>query len=75
MSLLDWVAAAKHVELPTGIFRNTVKMGVGPAYVKPTRKKVMFYTEDLDRWKAGWERRPAHSPQHPVPVREEKLAL
>ena len=61
MILLDWAGAARYCGLPTSIFRNAVKAGVGPAYVLPTKRKVMFVPGDLDRWISGWERRPQQS--------------
>jgi hypothetical protein len=52
--LWDYIEAASYCGLPLNYFRNIVKGGTGPNYIKPTPRKVLFRREDLDGWITTW---------------------
>lgn len=54
MELLVWADAAAYCGLPTNYFKNLVKAGGGPTYIKPSPKKVLFRKVDLDLWVNSW---------------------
>jgi hypothetical protein len=55
--LWDYIEAASYCGLPLNYFRNIVKGGTGPNYVKPTPRKILFRQQDLDGWVATWTSR------------------
>jgi hypothetical protein len=60
--LWNYTEAAMYCGLPVVYFRNIVKGGTGPNYVKPTPRKIMFRQHDLDWWIATWVDRSGTAP-------------
>ena len=56
--------AAQYCGLDPGYFRDQIKEGRGPSYVKPSERRVFFTRELLDRWMASWCR--SDEPIQPV---------
>jgi hypothetical protein len=52
--LLDYKRAAAYCRLPLNYFRNIVKGGTGPNYVKPSPREILFRQRDLDSWINTW---------------------
>jgi hypothetical protein len=53
--LFRYADAAQYCGLATGYFKNQHKEGRGPAYVKPSERRVFFTRDALDRWMATWK--------------------
>ena len=53
--LLRYGGAAAYCGLDTPYFTNLHKEGRGPAYVKPSERRVFFTADALDRWMATWK--------------------
>jgi hypothetical protein len=48
-------AAAYCENLPVTYFRNQIKLGTGPAFVRVSRKRIFFCVADLEAWMQTWE--------------------
>ena len=48
-------AATYCQNLPLTYFRNQIKLGAGPAYVRVSPKRIFFHPADLEAWMATWE--------------------
>ena len=61
--LLDIRRAAAYCgNLPLSYFRNQIKLGTGPAFVRVSAKRIFFRAGDLETWMRTWEH---HTPsQH-----------
>ena len=54
-ALLGYSEAAAYCGLAPKYFVNQHKEGRGPAYVKPSERRVYFTRDALDRWMASWK--------------------
>jgi hypothetical protein len=54
-ALFSYSDAADYCGLTTKYFVNQHKDGRGPAYVKPSERRVFFTRDALDRWMASWK--------------------
>ena len=55
-TLLNYTDAAQYCGLTTGYFQKSQhREGRGPAYVKPSERRVFFTRDALDRWMATWK--------------------
>jgi hypothetical protein len=52
---LNFAKAAQYCGLDAGYFRNQIKEGRGPSYIKPSERRAFFTKPDLDRWIASWK--------------------
>jgi hypothetical protein len=50
-------AATYCQNLPLTYFRNQIRLGTGPAYVRVSPKRIFFYVAALETWMATWEHR------------------
>ena len=48
-------AAAYCQNLPVNYFRNQIKLGTGPAFVRVSAKRIFFCVADLEAWMQTWE--------------------
>jgi len=48
-------AATYCQNLPLTYFRNQIRLGAGPAYVRISPKRIFFHIADLEAWMATWE--------------------
>jgi predicted DNA-binding transcriptional regulator AlpA len=53
--LLNRKEAAQYTGLRTKYFDYQIEMGNGPAFVRPSPKRIFFYKRDLDAWVASWQ--------------------
>jgi predicted DNA-binding transcriptional regulator AlpA len=53
-TLLDRQQAAEYCYLPDDKFKNQMKSGCGPRYIKISAHVILFRKEDLDQWMASW---------------------
>jgi hypothetical protein len=51
----DCATASVYCGLSPTYFKNQHKEGRGPAYIKPSPRRVFFTRDALDRWMAGWK--------------------
>jgi hypothetical protein len=47
-------AAAYCKNLPVNYFRNQVRLGTGPAFVRVSEKRIFFHIADLEVWMQTW---------------------
>ena len=47
-------AAAYCQNLPVNYFRNQIKLGTGPAFVRVSDKRIFFCVADLEAWMVTW---------------------
>jgi hypothetical protein len=55
-SYFDTTEAAIYLGVDVEDLRSAVRHHRGPAYVKPTPRKILFSSADLDDWRASWKR-------------------
>ena len=48
-------AATYCQNLPLNYFRNQVRLGTGPAFVRVSEKRIFFRIADLEAWMETWE--------------------
>jgi hypothetical protein len=54
--LLSVKEAATYCQnLPLTYFRNQVRLGTGPAFVRVSEKRIFFCVADLEAWMQTWE--------------------
>ena len=54
--LLSITEAATYCQnLPLTYFRNQVRLGTGPAFVRVSAKRIFFCVADLEAWMQTWE--------------------
>jgi hypothetical protein len=53
LSVKDEAAYCKN--LPVNYFRNQIKLGTGPAFVRISAKRIFFCVADLEAWMQTWE--------------------
>ena len=54
--LLSIKEAATYCQnLPLTYFRNQVRLGTGPAFVRVSAKRIFFCVADLEAWMQTWE--------------------
>jgi hypothetical protein len=54
--LLSVKEAATYCQnLPLTYFRNQVRLGTGPAFVRVSEKRIFFCVADLEAWMQAWE--------------------
>ena len=53
--LLTYSAAAEYCGLDARYFKSQHREGHGPAYIKPSERRVFFTHDALDRWIATWK--------------------
>ena len=54
--LLSIKEAATYCQnLPLTYFRNQVRLGTGPAFVRVSEKRIFFRIADLEEWMQTWE--------------------
>ena len=47
--------AAHYLQLESRYLIRQCRRGTGPAYLKPSPKKILFRKSDLDAWRSCWE--------------------
>jgi hypothetical protein len=76
--LWNYSQSAAYCGLPINYFRNIVKGGTGPNFVKPIPRKIMFRRQDLDGWISTWVDRSGepsgHKPPPAKPVESSRWA-
>jgi hypothetical protein len=55
-SYFNATEAAIYLGVEIEDLRSAVRHRRGPAYVKPTPRKILFSSADLDAWRASWKR-------------------
>jgi hypothetical protein len=55
IQLLTYEAAARHCGVSLPFFKYRVKKGIGPDYVRPSPRTILFEASALDRWMVGWQ--------------------
>jgi hypothetical protein len=53
--LYDKQRAASYCGLSARYFRNQVREGRGPTFLKPSARTILFRQSDLDDWMASWQ--------------------
>jgi hypothetical protein len=60
--LLNRKEAAEYTGLRLKYLDYQIETGNGPAYVRPSPKRIFFARTDLDAWIASWQRSDGSKP-------------